>query len=398
MSFQEVAKKLEILEYPAELDDYYPVPMVRESELCSIALIDRLQERFGLFGTYYSEVIDGYIDLESDPVRKACLDAYSLYIKDHCAEVARCIYCPQLTGTKGSYMLGLLIHLPSVENVYDKLVSDGLSHEKAVASLRLYCIFLREVKEFRHGFLGYTPDVARWLTYCSKGEMYYPGFGGFYYQAISLPKDTTPYLLKNKTDGQILPVFGDNQKIHRSGIPLGSQGMTDETGAFETTFQETDDAFVGHPVRNCRVSADKGVFDKQQWELVFAPGVDAISMHVLFEADLSSEAVTASLQESIQMARRMFPDKSFQAIYCSSWLLHPAVSETLGINSKIRKFADNFVKFPSKSGANAVFHYVFPGDHANLTELPEKSRLQKGLKRRILSGEYIHDTAGIILL
>ena len=132
--------------------------------------------------------------------------------------------------------------------------------------------------------------------------------------------------------------------------------------------------------------------------MVFSPGVDAISMHVFFEADLTAEAVSASLKASCEMATRMFPDKSFKAIYCSSWLLHPAVSEVLENHSNIRKFADSFVKFPSQSGAQAVFHYAFPGEYLDLKDLPENSRLQRGLKARILKGEFINDTSGIILL
>lgn len=398
MSFYEIARELEILEYPAELDSYYPVPEARKAELCSLSMIDRLHTQFDLFGPYYHEVRKGFMNLENDPERKACLDVYSLFIKDHDAETARRVYCPKLTGTKGSNMLGLLIHLPSVKDTYRRMICCGLSHQEVTASLQIYRIFLREVIEFRHGFIGYTPDVARWLTYCTKGEMYRPGFGGFYYQEIRLPEKTTPCLLKNKVTGEVIPVYGDGQRIHRSGVPLGSEGAEDEDGAFETIFAETDDAFAGHPVRNCKVSSHKESFPKAQWERIFAPAADAISMHVFFEADLSPEAVAASLEAGCEMARRLFPDKVFGAVYCSSWLLHPAVTEILGPDSKISKFASNFIKFPCQSGAKAVFHYAFPGEYPSLEALPETSRLQRGLKQRILNGAFINDTSGIILL
>ena len=398
MSFQAIAAALHMVDYPALLDDYYPIPNERKAELCSIPLINRLQTELNLFGDYYPYVLAGFMDLEKEPYLKACMDAYSLYIKDSATEEARKLQCPGLTGSVGSNMLGLLMHLPSLENTYRNYRAKGFTHEEVKAFFSIYRIFLREVKEFRHGFVGFTPDVARWLTYCTKGEMFYPGVGGFYYQVISLPENEVPFLLKNRTSGEVVAVFGDGQRIHRSGIPLGSEGAVDDTDAFVTVFDETASAYWGHPVVDCKVKRNAESFPKSQWERLFSPGVDAISQHVFFEADMSPEAVAASRASALDIVRRCFPEREFKCFYCLSWLLHPAVSDVLSVESKIRGFASGFVRFPSQSGAKAVYHYVFPGAHEMPEELPEGSRLQRGLKQRILNGAYINDTAGIILL
>lgn len=398
MSFLEIATACGVAEYPPALDAYYPIDASRKRELCSAALIDRLQSEMDLFGAYYPDVIAGFLDLEKDPLRKSCMDAYSLFIKDNDAETARRLRCPERNGSLGSNMFGLLMHLPAVDATYRHYRQQGFTHEEASGFFHIYKIFLREVKEFRHGFVGFTPDIARWMTYCTKGEMYYPGFGGFYYQAIVLPKDSTPVLLRHRNSGKILPVYGNGQVIHPSGVPLGSEGATDPANSFSTSYCETDSAYCGHPVIDCRVTAELETFSKENWELVFSPGVDAISMHVFFEADLSPDAVAASQKAACEIAGRAFPGKTFQAIYCSSWLLHPAVTEILGENSRITCFGSRFVKFPAQSGAQAVFHYAFPGEHPTNEDLPENSRLQRGLKQRILHGESINDTSGILLL
>lgn len=397
MSFQEIATALEIAEYPLALDHYYPIPEDRVDELCSLALIDRLQERFQLFGIYYPDVRAGYQDLINDPVRKACMDVYSLYLKDSTTEDARQLTCPRRNGTPGSNMLALLIHLPSVEANYHNMISRGFSHSEAMSCLQAYNIYLWEVKEFRYGFVGLTPAVSRWLTYFTKGEFIYPGFCGLNYQIISLPQDKTPYFFKSRKTGQVLPVFAHKQQIHRSGIPLGSAGAVDTKNSFETTFKETDTTYIGHPVIDYKVSPILEILSKQEWELVLGPGDDAISVHLFFQSDLTPETVTKSMDVAKGIAIRCFPERNFKAFYCSSWILSPVLNEVLGDQAKISSFSSRFVRYPGLSEAKSVYPYVFPGTYASVEELPEATSLQRGLKQRILAGELIYDTKGIIL-
>ena len=397
MTFQKIADALEIKEYPSELEKYYPIPKEREAELCSLSLIDRLQEQFQLFGTYYPEVRAGFEDLNNDPVRKVCMDVYSLYLKDSTLQEARRLKCPRCTGTPGSNMLGLLIHLPSVETNYQNLLRRGFTDPEARACLEAYRIYLWEVKEFRNGFIGLPPAISRWVTNFTKGEIVYPGFCGLNYQLSSLPQDKSPYFIKNKETGRILPIFPDKQMLHRSGIPLGSAGAEDDLGSFETTFEETPTAYIGHPVLSCKVSPNKEIYPKDKWELALGPGDDVINFHLFYQTDLTPETVEKSMEAGREIITRCFPERNFKAFHCSSWVLSPILNEVLGEKAKISSFSSRFVRYPGLSKAKSVYGYVFNGTYDSDEELPETTSLQRGLKQRLLAGDYVYDTKGIIL-
>lgn len=397
MTFQKIADALEIKDFPLALNNYYPIPKEREAELCSLALIDRLQEKFQLFGEYYPEVRAGFEDLENDPIQKTCMDVYSLYLKDSATEDARQLKCPRCAGTPGTNMLPLLIHLPSVEQSYQNLRDRGFSDQEAKSCLEAYRIYLWEIKEFRNGFVGYTPAISRWTTFFTKGEIIYPGFCGLNYQLLSLPKGNAPYFLKSKKTGEVLPVFANNQIIHRSGIPLGSAGAEDEDGSFETTYEETDNAYIGHPVIGCKVSPNKETFLKDEWVLSLGPGDDVISVHLFYQTDLTPETVVKSMEAGREIITRCFPERNFKAFYCSSWVLSPVLNEVLGEKAKISSFSTRFVRYPAVNKAKSVYSYVFNGKYESDEELPETTSLQRGLKQRLLAGDYVYDTKGIIL-
>ena len=129
MTLSQLAENLAITIDADTLGAYYPVPENRRGELCSTALIARLQERFSLFGDYYDDVLVGFADLQNDPMRYQYLDIVSLCIKDRPLDEVRAIPYPPYVGTPASAMLPLLAHLPSVEGLYDEWRQRGFTHE-----------------------------------------------------------------------------------------------------------------------------------------------------------------------------------------------------------------------------------------------------------------------------
>ena len=85
MTLAEIAKAIDVVKYetiPEDMYEYYPVPENRKGELCSLEMIERLQERFGLFKDYYEAVKKCWLALEKDELRKTYADVASLYMID----------------------------------------------------------------------------------------------------------------------------------------------------------------------------------------------------------------------------------------------------------------------------------------------------------------------------
>ncbi len=396
MTLREVADALGIETYPEGMEQYYPIPEERKEELCSLELIQRLQDRFDLFGKYLDQVKEGFLDLlERDHVRLEWLNASSLYLKDCTLKEARKLVHPDGGETPASRWMPLLVHLPSIENTYDELVRRGFPPEHAIVTLEGYKINIEVVEQHMTGWAGINNAYSAWLYLYTKAQIFY--HAGLNFEVRTAPS-YFPYIIQNKTTGELVPLM-IKEPIHRSGIQLGSVLAKDEEGSFIPTFEETEDAYIGHPARDYRVQKEKEVFPKSEWELVLQNGDAIVSLHIPRQTDFSPEAISKSLEEGFALAQKCYPEFHFKAFYCCSWLLSPVLNQVLGEKAKISSFSSRFHRYPQKSGGKSVFGYVFPKKASKCYDtLPENTTLQRELKKWFQDGKYVYDTAGVILI
>lgn len=399
MTFEELTKKLGVEDHQPIPNGYYPVPDQRKGELCTVGMIDNLQKKYGLFEEYYEAVREGFLDLENDPLRKTYLESISLYFKDLTALEATTmkIKYPSSVNTPASNMLPLLVHLPSIDGTYETYRQKGLSHDEAIACLKIYSIYLREEEHYRSKIIGISPAISNWMSRFTKCTIIYLGHAGLNFQPASLP-DNSPFILKNLRSGELVGVFGKNIPVHKSGIPLGSAGAEDEEGSFIAKFEETDEAYIGHRANERYISKEPTTFSKKEWQLVLSPGDDMISVHIFWEADFTPEKVSASLEEGVRIAIACYPEFNFKALHCNSWLMSPDINEALGEKSKLSQYSARFMRFPVKDAGIATLNYVFPNGYEKLEELEEKTTLQRAIKKKLLAGQHIYVTRGVIPL
>jgi hypothetical protein len=93
-----------------------------------------------------------------------------------------------------------------------------------------------------------------------------------------------------------------------------------------------------------------------------------------------------------------FPEYTYSAFTCVSWLVNPEVAVLLGPDSNISKFSALFHPLTHKASGISVFPFVFhrsvPEDFA---DLPENTRLERALKAHYLSGKVLHEMYGFFL-
>ncbi|MBR7165449.1 MAG: hypothetical protein IKD18_04135 [Clostridia bacterium] len=396
MTFQALAERLGVKDYPEVLNTYYPLPAGRENEFCSMDLICRLQEKFDLFGKYFDLVKQGWQEIsQENGDRKAFIDAMSLCIRDLDCKSCRRMKYPKTDGTVAGNMLPLYGLLPSVEDAYKEYVTRGFTHEQALVNLEGFKINLEVVENHILGVPGFTDLYANWCVLYIKCKI-------FYHHGLNFEIHTSPsynaFVLKNKKSGALLPVFGNEISIHKSGIPLGSNGAEEEEGSFIARFEETKTEYVGNPSRNILVEQKRERFSKEEWELVYQPGDHDLSVHIPRNTDFSPEAVSRSLTEALELTKRCYPEWEPKAFYCCSWLLSPILQDILGTESKISSFALRYTRYPRKSEGKSPMSYVYPLGVKSYEELPENTSLQRGLKKVYLNGDFVYDTSGVILI
>ena len=116
-----------------------------------------------------------------------------------------------------------------------------------------------------------------------------------------------------------------------------------------------------------------------------------IGLHIPSDAVLEAERLNASLRDARAFLAEYFPAYAKAPAVCESWLLSPVLKEVLPADSRILRFQEAFDLLETDPEDDAALEWVFyvaQGQRAglDLRMLPEKTSLQRGLKRMLLEG------------
>lgn len=120
------------------------------------------------------------------------------------------------------------------------------------------------------------------------------------------------------------------------------------------------------------------------------------NVHIPSDADLSKQSVSDSLSQYKSFCRQYYPEREEWELRCESWLLSPALKDVLNDNSNILAFQKFFHVTETDYESMAVLDWVFPGFSEVSEQLPEKTSLQKNMKKYLLEGKKIGWSKGIL--
>lgn len=132
-----------------------------------------------------------------------------------------------------------------------------------------------------------------------------------------------------------------------------------------------------------------------------APGEWAIETHIPQGEPLTKEACLQSFALAKDFFARYFPQYAPQCFTCHSWLLSPEFAKILDEKSNIVQFMRLWIQVPCKpDDSNQAIKRAFGLNFSReeLANAPENSRLQRALKRHLLSGGALNAAAGYRLL
>ncbi len=105
-------------------------------------------------------------------------------------------------------------------------------------------------------------------------------------------------------------------------------------------------------------------------------------------------------EDSYRLAREFFK-KHFGIehlfIFCTSWLIHPWISECLGENSRIAAFQKKYKLLKTTEEPDIVVSWVFGKEMENIDDYPENTSMQRIVKERLKKGLPLGVGAGIRL-
>lgn len=191
--------------------------------------------------------------------------------------------------------------------------------------------------------------------------------------------------------------------LHAKGNILGAVGYTDEDGAHEAGFVETDDYYEGYAVDPATGLAEptRTRLSKKDWKLILQSGDTVLKVHIPGMGKLLKADCDAAYERAVEIYRNCYPEYDFKGFVCNTWLLCPAMGRFLKKDSNIMQFQQKYHVFPAKNNAPDVFHYVFAlevasADQVDPAALPENNSMQRGVKQLLQEGIYVHQFNGFI--
>lgn len=137
-------------------------------------------------------------------------------------------------------------------------------------------------------------------------------------------------------------------------------------------------------------------------EFEFVEGVDGnereVAVHIPSDADMSVESIQASLTAFRSFRKRYFTEWQDVRLTCDTWMLMPQLQELLGEDSKIVAFQKLFCIDEIDREAMWYMGWIYPGYEKVDENLPEKTRLQRELKKYLLAGNAFGIAKGHMIL
>lgn len=112
-----------------------------------------------------------------------------------------------------------------------------------------------------------------------------------------------------------------------------------------------------------------------------------IAVHIPSDADLRKESVAQSIKSFHEFRKKYYPEWETVKLTCETWMLMPELKELLKKEANIIAFQDMFEIDTVDYDAAWYMDWIFPGVEKVDELLPEKTTLQRNMKKYLLAGK-----------
>ena len=138
------------------------------------------------------------------------------------------------------------------------------------------------------------------------------------------------------------------------------------------------------------------LFRTGELEYEFCPDEQTIHLHVPSDTRLLLPLCAASLEQFRRFAAEHCPDRAQWPVVIDSWLLSPALDGLLPAESNIRRFKSCFDLTGWDQTGTEFLQWVYGRADIPYLQLPERTRLQRAVKARLLGGGTVGNARGIL--
>lgn len=131
-----------------------------------------------------------------------------------------------------------------------------------------------------------------------------------------------------------------------------------------------------------------------EWKEKIPAGTPIITLHIMKDASITPDKVTASFQEAVPFFNHYFPNHHYNLFVCRTWLIYEPIQDLLGEKSNITSFAKRFTIIAQNKNPKQALERIYgTSDMEEIKQMAMNSSLQKLAYKNI---DKIGEAAGII--
>jgi hypothetical protein len=216
--------------------------------------------------------------------------------------------------------------------------------------------------------------------------------GRLRFQHISPPKSESSIQLhtfRNDSTDRVIALSADGIHYRENGQRAGNQTPT--TCTWEASYDESRSVVRGSPVHPNGYAVNENIrLRKNQWTKLFGPDVPHLRIHIPDDGAMGFTSCGKSIANALHFFPKYFPEKQFEALVCTSWILDSQLQEMLSDSSNMVQFQRELYLYPTygpagrptynPTGKDTVVNRVFD----SIPEDPESASAETSLQRAVL--------------
>jgi hypothetical protein len=245
----------------------------------------------------------------------------------------------------------------------------------------------------KYNFPGLGTHMLGWTIGYLSGNLY--EIGTLRFELCRYQSNFHVY--RNNLSGKVVALCGRGLAVRSDGQLNGTNGIFDKK-RWITRLNDQDEVVTGNPVSpEGYIVREKISLIKKDWQLVLLKDDDVLNVHIPERRGLNYEDYNQAFGEAISFFQKYFPEKTFKALVCYSWLLSSRLGLFLDHNSNIIKFQRCFYRFPVVSDEKNFYRFLFKCDRRKPEFLPANTSLQKAVREFLIGGGRLWENGGFIL-
>lgn len=244
----------------------------------------------------------------------------------------------------------------------------------------------------KYGVFGL--DQFDWLLHHVSGRLFRLGRLQFAMATFRLPYRVH----RQQQQGKIVVLSEAGIVYRQDGRVDGTNGRFEREQGWTSEWVCSADEEIGCLISRAGLALHEKVrLDRSEWRLLLGRGDSVLDIHIPEGGGLSPALCQQSLAAARDFYKAYFPEQSFQAFVCTSWLMDSQLQDILPESSNIVGFQKMFHLLPVKSDECETYERVFGSRTIDLRNAPRDTRLRRSILSYVEGGGHLHAASGFLL-